>query len=232
MKLKTQIVYTLALTAAVAIWSSGCGGEAKKSGPPKTGPAAGSVQKEPGTHEEHAGGKHEEAGHAAGEHKEAGHHEGEHKEAAHKEGGHAEKHEHAKVQAEGHGHSAEDVKAMVDKLASYADAMHEIEEHREHIEHLIEGGKLADVHPPAEVISMIAKRLPELAKKSGIPHEHWKDINTQSRDLANMFDEIDEAADAGKKPETEAAFAKMVKLIDGLKAHAKHQDKGEQDEKK
>ena len=45
--------------------------------------------------------------------------------------------------------------------------------------------------------------------------------------MANCFDEIDEAADAGKKPETEAAFAKMVELIDGLRAHAKHDEKGE-----
>ena len=35
-----------------------------------------------------------------------------------------------------------------------------------------------------------------------------------------MFDEIDDAADAEKKHETEAAFAKMVKLIDSLKVHA------------
>ena len=100
--------------------------------------------------------------------------------------------------------------------------MHEIDELREQIEHLIESGKLTDVHPPAQHIAIIAKRLPELAKKSGISQEQWKGINTQSRDLANMFDEIDEAADAGKKPETEAAFARIVKLIDSLKAHAKH----------
>ena len=124
------------------------------------------------------------------------------------------------------------MKAAVAKLASYADAMHEIDEHREEIERLIEGGKLGDVHPPAQHIAMIAKRLPELAQKSGVPQEHWKEINTQSRDLANLFDEIDEAGDAGKKPETEAAFAKMVKLIDSLKAHAKHAEKSEQEEKK
>ena len=108
--------------------------------------------------------------------------------------------------------------------------MHEIGESREEIEHLIESGKLTQVHPPAQMISLIAKRLPELASKSGVPKEHWKDITTQSRDLANMFDEIDEVADANKKPETEAAFAKMVKLIDGLNAHAEHDDGKQQTE--
>ncbi|MBI3465873.1 MAG: hypothetical protein HY000_22885 [Planctomycetes bacterium] len=211
MKSQTRVLCTLATILAVAVWLSGCGGDTKKSAPTKP-PASGGAQSDAGKHDEHTG-------HTEGAHKEAGHHEGDHKEAAHKEGGHAEKHEHAKGHAEGHGHSAEEMKAMIDKLASYADAMHEIDEHREHIEHLIEGGKLTDVHPPTEVISMIAERLPELAKKSGIPQEHWKDINLQSRDLANLFDEIDEAADAGKKPETETAFGKMVKLIDSLRAH-------------
>ena len=42
---------------------------------------------------------------------------------------------------------------------------------------------------------------------------------------SNLFDEIDEAADVNKKPETEAAFAKMIELIDGFNAHAKHDEK-------
>jgi hypothetical protein len=195
------------------VWLAGCGGGS--STPPKSTTPAGGTQAKPGTHDEHsAAGKHDEhAGHMEGEHKEAGHDDGEHKEA-----GHAEGHK------EGHGHSEADAKAAVAKIASYAEAMHEIDEHREEIEHLIESGKLGEVHPPAQHIAMIAKRLPELAQKSGVPQEHWKDINTQSRDLANLFDEIDEAGDAGKKPETEAAFAKMVKLIDSLKTHAPKQE--------
>lgn len=135
----------------------------------------------------------------------------------HKEGGHAK---------EGHGHSAADTQARVKKLASYAEAMHAMGELREQIEHLIESGNLLKVHPPAQGITEIAKRLPELAKKSGIPASQWKAINIQSRELANMFDEIDVVADAKKKPETEAVFAKMEKLIDGLKAFApKHEHK-------
>ena len=132
----------------------------------------------------------------------------------HKEG-HKENHK------EGHGQSAEDIAAEVAKLDSFADAMHEIVEHQEEIEHLIEAGKLTEVHPPAQHISLIAKRLFELARKSEIPEEHWQEINTQSRALANLFDEIDEAADANKEPETKAAVAKMGKLIDSLKAKLK-----------
>lgn len=228
MKSQTGILVTLALTVAVVTWLSGCGGGTSAPNPKPPTPSGSGLQTEQGAHEEHAAGKHDEAGHMEGEHKEAAHAEGEHHGAAHKEGAHAEKHAHA----EGHGHSEAEMKARVEKLASYAEAMHEIDELREQIEHRIESGKLAEVHPPTELISRIAKRLPELASKSGIARENWKDINTQSRDLANLFDEIDEAADAGKKPETEAAFAKMVKLIDSLKAFApKEEEKGTQKDK-
>ena len=215
MKLKAKIQWfcTFTVLGAMAVWLLGCGGS---STPPKSTTPPGGTQAKPDTHDDHAAAKHDESGQKEGEHKETGH----------KEGGHAEGHK------EGHGHSEADMKAAVAKLANYAEAMHEIDEHREEIEHLIEGGKLGDVHPPAQHIAMIAKRLPELAQKSGVPQEHWKEINTQSRDLANLFDEIDEAGDAGKKPETEAAFAKMVKLIDSLKTHAKHEEKGEHDENK
>ena len=196
MKSKTQLFYTLSILAAVAVWLAGC--SRGSSTPPKSTTPAGGTQSKSGTHDDHAAAKHDEPGH--------------------KEGGHAEGHK------DGHGQSEADVKAAVAKLASYAEAMHEIDEHREEIEHLVEAGKLGEVHPPAQHIAMIAKRLPELAQKSGVPQEHLKEINTQSRDLANLFDEIDEAGDAGKKPETEAAFAKMVKLIDSLKTHAPKQD--------
>ena len=156
-----------------------------------------------------------------------------------KPGSHAEhapadghKAEHADGHKEGHGASAEEMQAEVAKLASFAEAIHELGEHREEIEHLMKDDKLDKVHPPAQHISLIAKRLFELARKSKVSEEHWKDINTQSRELANLFDEVDEAADAGKKPETEAAVAKMFKLIDSLTAFAPPAEKGEHDEKK
>ena len=199
MRLHMRVLCTLALTVAVAIWLGGCGGGDDSETTSPSQPAG----------ETHADGDHEEANHGEGEH-------GEHGE--HKEGEHAEEHGHA----EGHGHSAEEMKEHAEMLADYSEAMHEIGELREQIEHLIESGKLTQVHPPAEMISVIAKRLPGLASKSGVPKEHWKDINILSRDLANLFDEIDEAADANKKPETETAFAKMIKLIDGLNTHPKH----------
>ena len=196
MKFRIQVFCKLFVATAVIALLSGCGGSAKSS---KT----------------HKSGEHKSGEHKSGEHKSGEHKSGEHKKGEHKEGGHSKKgHEHGGEQ----GHGAADIEERVKKLASYDEAMHAMGELREQVKHLIESGNLLKVHPPAQGITEIAKRLPELAKKSGIPTSQWRDINIQSRELANMFDEIDVVADAKKKPETEAVFAKMEKLIDGLKA--------------
>lgn len=140
---------------------------------------------------------------------ESSHHHNEHGNPAgdhHEEGSHQHGGDHSAMQA------------RVDKLSSYGAAIRHIEQLRQEIAQLIASNKLADVHPPAEEISLAARRLPELASKSDIPRESWKDINVQSRDLANLFTDIDAAADRGKKAETEAAFEKMEKLIEKLKS--------------
>ena len=87
MKLHMQDPYTLALTAAVAIWLGGCGrGNDSQTASPSQ--PAGET-------------------HADGDHEEAEDHEGEH--AEHAEGEHAEEHGHA----EGHGHGGEEMEANV-----------------------------------------------------------------------------------------------------------------------
>ncbi len=136
-------------------------------------------------------------------------------------GTHNGEHADAREHADDHAHGDHDAMQMrVDELASYGSAMQHIEQLRTEVANLIETNQLLDVHPAAEEISLVARRLPELASKSDIPRENWKAINTQSRELANLFGEIDAAADAKKKTETEVAFDRMGMLIDELKEFA------------
>ena len=190
MKLASYSALCAALFLSAAFL--GCsGGDSSKPGKDK-----GAGAKATGEHDD--GHDHEEDGHA---------HEGE-----------VAGHEHA--DGHSHGGNTEEMKARVSGLDSYDAAMRHIEQLRGKISGLIEKNELGEVHPPAEEISLAARRLPELASKSDIPKDKWKEITTLSRDLANLFTEIDQAADAGKKKETEAAFAKMQELIDGLQAVA------------
>ena len=129
----------------------------------------------------------------------------------------ADDHEHADEHAHGdHG----EMQKRVNELASFDAAMQRIEQLRRSIADHIDRDELLEVHPPAEEISLIASRLPELASKSNIPRENWKAINVQSRELASLFREIDAAADAKKKVETEAVFERMGRLIEKLREFA------------
>ncbi len=102
----------------------------------------------------------------------------------------------------------------------YADAVAKCEELSEKIEHLIESGKLDQVHSAAADIQKVAEKLADLAKKD-LPPGDLREVNVNARKLAGMFSAIDEAADSGKKDETIRIHREMKALIDALKAHAK-----------
>ena len=131
-----------------------------------------------------------------------------HGEHGHSEKGHGEK---------GHSHGAEGGTVTVPD--HYSEAVHLCEELSDKIGGLISSGKLSNVHAVAADITKIAEKLPALAKKDLKP-AMLKQVNIKAKELAGMFDEIDEAADAGKKKETIALHKKMKGLIAHLKEHA------------
>ncbi len=105
---------------------------------------------------------------------------------------------------------------------TYAAAMEQMEKHSGNIASLIAAGKLADVHHEAEEIKRIAEGLPELAKS--MAPDMLKVVNLKSKEIAGMFGEIDEAADAGKKDETVKLHEKLKGLIADLRKHATHEE--------
>ena len=111
----------------------------------------------------------------------------------------------------------------VDVPEHYAAALEKCEELSKRIDDLISKGHLDDVHSVAAGIQKIAEKLPALAKKD-LPQERLRDVNIKSKELAGMFTEIDEAADAGKKQETIQVHDKMRGLIAELKKHVKKVD--------
>lgn len=117
----------------------------------------------------------------------------------------------------GHGHGTGGGNVSVPD--HYKDAVHKCEELSKKIGTLINEGKLKDVHAAAADIKKIAEKLPELAQKDLKP-EMLKDVNVKAKELAGMFNEIDEAADAGKKDETIKLHEKMKALIADLEKHA------------
>lgn len=134
------------------------------------------------------------------------HMEGDHGKDAHKHG-HKEDGHHDKTLTEKDIKMPDSFKAGVTRL----EELHKIIGH--HIEH----GELAKVpHPAAEEMALVAKKMKELARKD-VPEDKQTEAGRLCNEVAGYYKAIDEAADAGKKAETEAIHMKMAAAIENLK---------------
>ena len=115
-----------------------------------------------------------------------------------------------------HGHGDRGETAEIP--TTYSAAIARCEAHTRRIAELIESGELHDVHAEAAQIRDIARKLPELAKTS-VPPGMLKEINLTSKELAGLFDAIDNAADSGDKEGTIRVHEQMEDLVADLKAH-------------
>lgn len=102
---------------------------------------------------------------------------------------------------------------------TYPAAVAKAEGYLKEIRSLIDKGDLDKVHGVAEKISQICERLPGIAAK-----DHRAEIEKICKETIALFKEIDDAADAGKKAETEAAYKKYAEKIAALKKHAKMEE--------
>ncbi len=99
---------------------------------------------------------------------------------------------------------------------TYAEGMTKLDEHLKSIRGLIDAGDLDRVHAAAERISQVCEKLPSLASKAT-----QAEVDAISKAIVALFKEIDEAADAGKKAETEAVYRKYAEKIEALKKLAR-----------
>lgn len=154
--------------------------------------------------------KTKETGHKDGDHKDGDHKDGGHKEGDHKEGGHKEGEDHDKPLTE------KDVKMPT----SFKAGVTRLEELNKTIDHHIEHGELAKVHRVAEEMALVAKKMKEFARTE-VAEDKQTEVGRLCNEVAGYYKPIDEAADAGKKAETEAIHKKMGEAIEKLKGLVK-----------
>lgn len=80
----------------------------------------------------------------------------------------------------------------------------------------IEKNMLAKVHRTAEEMALVANGTKRLAQKA-VAEDKLADAGKLCNEIAGYYKPIDEAADAGKKAETEALHKKMGAAIGKLK---------------
>lgn len=132
-----------------------------------------------------------------------------------------DKHEDHKRGSKGHG--AEGGAVIVPD--HYKNAVNKRDELSTKIGGLINSGVLNNVHPFAADIKMIAEKLTDPAQKD-LKQEMLKDMNVRAKELAGMFQEIDQVADAGTKEETTKLHERMKTMIAELKKHAQQGEGG------
>lgn len=88
--------------------------------------------------------------------------------------------------------------------ATYADALPQIKGYRDTIRAAIEAGTPGKAHRALDELDIVLDKLPEIAKRSGVPAEKWEAINTSARELRDLFNQVHSAIDAKREPDYKA----------------------------
>ncbi|HJT31199.1 MAG TPA: hypothetical protein VJ783_04055 [Pirellulales bacterium] len=94
--------------------------------------------------------------------------------------------------------------------ADYAAAVQRITDYRDAIRAAVVGGDLEQAHHPLDEADVVLRRLPEIARHSGIPRRWWEQIVVASEDLNELWGQIHEAIDAHQTPD----YSSLQEAID------------------
>jgi hypothetical protein len=122
-------------------------------------------------------------------------------------------------QAAAPAHDPDDVpitEADVKLPANYAEALPQIKSYRDAIRGATETGTPSKAHRSLDELDIVLKKLPSIAKDSGIPAEQWEMINTTARELRNLFNQVHSAIDAKQEPYYKAVAEPIDQAIGKL----------------
>lgn len=94
--------------------------------------------------------------------------------------------------------------------ADYASAVGRIGEYRDAIRSAVIGGDLEQAHHPLDEADLVLRRLPEIARDSGVPRRYWEQIVVASEDLNELWGEIHAKIDAHQTPD----YSSLQEAID------------------
>ena len=94
--------------------------------------------------------------------------------------------------------------------ANYGEAISRIKAYRDTIRSAIEGGTPTEAHRSLDELDIVLNKLPALGRDSRVPKEQWEAVNTTSRELRNLFNELHSAIDEKREPD----YAAVAKPID------------------
>jgi hypothetical protein len=104
----------------------------------------------------------------------------------------------------------------IDMPKDYAALVARLEHLAGDIRTKIAAGTPTKAHRSLDELDLILKRAPEIAARS-VPKEHWKQVNLQSKALAEAHNELHEAIDEKRTPDYAAAAGRIQGALQALK---------------
>lgn len=98
----------------------------------------------------------------------------------------------------------------------YPSAVQQIGGYRDAIRAAVENGDLERAHHPLDEADVVLRRLPEIARDSGVPRRHWEQIVVASEDLNELWGEIHSAIDAHQTPDNSTRQKAIDEAIERL----------------
>ena len=131
-----------------------------------------------------------------------------------------------KQSAESHDpHDHPITEADVDIPATYPEAVARIRTYRDAIRDGANSSEPGVAHRPLDEADIVLRKLPSIARDSGVPQEQWETINVTARELRNHFNEVHAAIDEKRKPDYAAVSDAIEMAIARLENASKAPDK-------
>jgi ABC-type Fe3+-hydroxamate transport system substrate-binding protein len=114
---------------------------------------------------------------------------------------------------------SEDVHITADDVERPADfdaGVQRIIAYRDTIRDQIAVGHPGDAHRPLDEATFVLDWMPELARDSGVPKDHWEAANLSTQGIRSLFDQIHAQIDNNEEPDFESVAAGIQEAIDAL----------------
>ncbi|MFO7905867.1 MAG: hypothetical protein R6U98_24625 [Pirellulaceae bacterium] len=108
-----------------------------------------------------------------------------------------------------------------EQTAQFTDAVVKVKEFRNEVERETAAGIPENpykAHQALDNADLLLQWLPEIARNSGVPKEHWETVNTSANELRTLFEQVHQNIDNKQNPD----FAAVADQIDQEIADLEH----------
>ena len=126
--------------------------------------------------------------------------------------------------------TAEQKQELRDETKKFADAVGRVSQLRNTVREETKAGlpeNPLEVHQALDKVDLVVQWLPEIARNSGVPKEHWVAVNTAADDLRELFDKVHQNIDTKADPDFPSVAAQIDQRIGELEVIAQVQPAGE-----